>query len=1159
MFVKQQSGVRFDLESLEPRLLLSAVVPVALPTEPSPFPASLSSEIQDLGTCLQRPSTPEIAYDPADQLEGIFDGVGAQVGTLSPSVPPPLLPPAPAEEPGSLGSGSSETPAASASEATENRAVVDPVSSSQSQGQPGPEVVSQAVGASDLTIESLRQQLAETLTIGLAPPKAALASASMDSAISSLTFGPQQQDLGGSTFPQLPPPGTALTKISAFRTGLTSLLSAITGNLSNAAFTQNFPLLVTSSFASLINASGLNTALQTEFFARLDTFLRDTVDPTDESFQAFINTLSPLVVGSLNLNTVGTKVSYDLHLKLSRTTTVNLRQVANFPDAGVNSQTVQGTAPVNVTIDLLLTFGVDQNPPLTDPQAFFFTVGNLEYHVETDGAASVNITGSAPADPKGSLVMESALGIRFNAPAGSAPFAKLSDLQGAGASALWSSQTPTARITSDMPLPNALNLGGSILRFVGSKSVGFRALEAFASPGEDILSLNGQLTFGDLVTVIGSLALRRLPSAAPATADLTAPITKIPLSGVKVFVGTGWGTATPKGVLLSSGEGGVILANGGLAMDVEGEVTSLGLSDFLLRGRVHIRVNSTNSRVDEAIPPFEFLQLLGSSAPAARVTFDTADRVTSVEGRMQLTVGSYFVLNGDFAFKALEEVGGTGNTFRLDVAVKNYELFIGAGQGTDTAIGFRVSEGTLGLLLRRTPDGQTRMALDTFGRISLVGIDKLYFNGSAHVRFNTMGLVNETIAVPGNTPILVQFTAPEQQGTVANPYVCVAGTMLFNLNYLGLIQIGGDIAIERFVTLGSTSNTTNSSETLSLDPLLFDTGLGDIAAGDALYLQLRQNISDEVLRLRSDGYQVLGLSAAVNGSISLVGGPRYKNFDNRTRTFNLSQHRRDNVRVLAAQLSTDLSASLGGPFSVTFSEGELQEGGMDRASQNANFSDVQMQVRKTVPQRTETITYRVAARDVMVFLGDGTVTVTRTPSGGANLQFPTDAKGVKIEHGSLALLLEITPANLATSTPAKHKYALDARGSAALVGFPEIVLQTDLRVRLNTLGLNPSGSGFRLFSDPFTLCGTLSTVTVDPDVDQGGTLENPFIRVDARVKLNLFDFVQASGVASFQKFTENNDSTAETREVTSYRLHGHHPGHSKGSLSDWGQLDPVRI
>lgn len=1140
MFEKQQSGVRFDLESLEPRLLLSADVPVALATASMAVSTDHSQEVHRLDDSVPSQKSADIAYDPASQIDSIFQGADLPLKPLSSS-----------SENSPLAS-SAETSAAAvdASKADEKGSESDaPKTSSDSAAQQAVEGHKSDLGTTpvqpgndpdaavpeDPLISTLRDQLAETQRIGLSPPDSATASASVSSVILSLGSDLSLQEVGSGAFPQLPPPGTALTKVSAFRNGLTALLAALNSNLTKAAFTQNFPLLVSSTFASLINASGLHTALQTDFFTRLDTFLRDTVGPTDESFQAFINSLSAVVAGSLNLNNVGTKISYDLHLKLTRSTTVNLSQLANFPDAGVNSQTIQGTAPVNVTLDMLLTFGVDQNAPLTDAQAFFFTVGNLEYHVDTDGTALVNVTGAAPTDPKGSLIMDTALRVQFNAPSGSAPFAKLSDLQGAGASALWGPQAPTGSIVSDMPLPNAFSIGGSIVRFVGGKSIGFRAPDAFGSAGEDILSLNGEVTFGDLVTVIGSLALRRLPSAAPTTADLVAPVTKIPLTGVKIFVGTGWGTATPQGILLSSGEGGLVLANGGIAMDVQGDVTSMGLSDFLLRGQVHIRINTTNSRVDEAIPPFEFLSILGSTAPAARVKFDNGDRVTFVEGRMQLTVGSYFVLNGDFSFKAVLEGVAPNKTFRLDVAVKNFELFVGAGQGTDTAIGFKVSEGTLGLLLRRTPDGQTKMALDAFGRVSLVGIDKLYFNGSAHVRFNTMGLVNEPIEVPGNAPMNIVFTAPDQQGTVANPYVCVAGTMLFDLNYLGLVQIGGDLAIERFVTLGSTSSTTNSSETLSLNPLVFDTGFGDIAVGDRLYLQLKQNIIDEVTRLRGDGYQVLGISAAVNGSISQVGGPRFENFDNRTRTFNLSQHRRDNVRALAAQLSTDLTASLGGPFSVTFTEGELQRGGMDRESQNANFSDVQMQVRKTAAQRTETITYRVAARDVTVFLGDGTMTVTRTPGGDATIQFPTDAKGVKVEHGSLALLLEITPANAATSTPAKHKYALDARGSAALIGFPEITLQTDLRVRLNTLGLNPSGSGFRLFTDPFTLCGTLSTVTVDPDVDQGGTLENPFVRVDARVKLNLFDFVQATGVVSFQKFTENNDASAETHEITSYR------------------------
>ena len=121
------------------------------------------------------------------------------------------------------------------------------------------------------------------------------------------------------------------------------------------------------------------------------------------------------------------------------------------------------------------------------------------------------------------------------------------------------------------------------------------------------------------------------------------------------------------------------------------------------------------------------------------------------------------------------------------------------------------------------------MALDVFGRVSLVGIDKVFFNGSAHVRFNTLGLVNETLTVPGNAPVLVQFTALDQQGTLEHPYICVAGTMLLDINYLGLIQVGGDFAIERTTTEGTSSSTALSSQTLSLDPVQFATGFGPLA------------------------------------------------------------------------------------------------------------------------------------------------------------------------------------------------------------------------------------------------------------------------------------------------------------------------------------------
>ena len=50
---------------------------------------------------------------------------------------------------------------------------------------------------------------------------------------------------------------------------------------------------------------------------------------------------------------------------MAKSTTVHLSQLANFPDQGVN-QTIAGSAPVDVSVDLEMSFGVEQTAALSD-------------------------------------------------------------------------------------------------------------------------------------------------------------------------------------------------------------------------------------------------------------------------------------------------------------------------------------------------------------------------------------------------------------------------------------------------------------------------------------------------------------------------------------------------------------------------------------------------------------------------------------------------------------------------------------------------------------------------------------------------------------------------------------------------------------------------
>ncbi|MBM3846472.1 MAG: LEPR-XLL domain-containing protein, partial [Verrucomicrobia bacterium] len=372
-----QSRVRFDLQGLEPRVLLAAD-PVMGSAPDSSFPGGgaslLPTEEHQLDEPVGGVRADPLVYQPVNPVDALFDQAALAAAPL-------------------------------AADPTDRTDLTDPTNraSEQAPAEPGSPSSS---GSSHSVLPPENSPEPAGLPIqhsGLDPPWFSV---------------PELADSGAF----LQPPPVNLTKVAALRAGLTALYGAIGTTHSTSAFTsQRFPLFVNTSFGSLIASSGLHSGLQADVFTPLDNWLRDTSGPTDTALLTQINALAPIVPGSVNLNNVGTQISYDLHIKLTRSTNVSLRQVVDFPDAGVNNQTLDGTATLNVVMDMTFTFGVDESAG-SDPQAFYFTVGRLEYRAETNGVALVTMTGSSGTDPKGTLTLESALLVQFVPPVATAPY-----------------------------------------------------------------------------------------------------------------------------------------------------------------------------------------------------------------------------------------------------------------------------------------------------------------------------------------------------------------------------------------------------------------------------------------------------------------------------------------------------------------------------------------------------------------------------------------------------------------------------------------------------------------------------------------------------------------------------------------------------------------
>ena len=210
-------------------------------------------------------------------------------------------------------------------------------------------------------------------------------------------------------------------------------------------------------------------------------------------------------------------------------------------------------------------------------------------------------------------------------------------------------------------------------------------------------------------------------------------------SGVDAFLGD---AAT--GVHVSNGAGSILFLPTGVALDVSGSASLVGVNGLTLGGTLDVRVNDTGRAINETVP-----------APGGTQTLVFAGNENRVAGTATLAVaksdGSPFVsLTGGFS---VSQQGA-----KVLIGAAGLSAFLGA-NGT----GLQVDNANLGLVLI----GHA-YALATNGIASLVGVNGLTLTGTAGVRSDTAGAVDETLQVPDpknpgtNIPVAVKFAANTQ-------------------------------------------------------------------------------------------------------------------------------------------------------------------------------------------------------------------------------------------------------------------------------------------------------------------------------------------------------------------------------------------------------------
>jgi hypothetical protein len=260
-------------------------------------------------------------------------------------------------------------------------------------------------------------------------------------------------------------------------------------------------------------------------------------------------------------------------------------------------------------------------------------------------------------------------------------------------------------------------------------------------------------------------------------------------SGITAFFGDG-----DTGVQISNGGGAILILPAGLALDVSGAASLVGVTGLTLGGTLHVLYNNTGSDVNESLP-----------APGnTTTTLTVASGTNTVEGTATLGIGNgsggtFVSLTGGFYVSDSQTTTGNTQLTTIILAAAGLNAFIGNGATTNSdgslnttnAQGVLIQNADLGLILLSSIDNTdpnnpvhspSTFALTASGGASILGIPGITLSGTLSVQDDTAGAQNTTVQVPdpinpGSTiPVVIDFTAnqlPSFAGSinlsVANP------------------------------------------------------------------------------------------------------------------------------------------------------------------------------------------------------------------------------------------------------------------------------------------------------------------------------------------------------------------------------------------------------
>ncbi|MEW6156110.1 MAG: LEPR-XLL domain-containing protein, partial [Verrucomicrobiota bacterium] len=338
---------------------------------------------------------------------------------------------------------------------------------------------------------------------------------------------------------------------------------------------------------------------------------------------------------------------------------------------------------------------------------------------------------------------------------------------------------------------------------------------SFAS-GSDVTRASGtvNIQIAGFVFITGSFSFAKTDTITPikdATDTVIGTLTRteieIGATNVTVFLGTDYNTGQETGVKVTGASLGLILfqsidttlttqAPSTYVIKASGTASLSGISGLTLSGSLAVKVNNTGK-------DFSGVNKRVIVTPGGNVEIDFASNLTRLEGKVNLEIGTFVSLTGEFSFQQTTATVGTATTTEIQVGVTNVEAFVGQGparlaDGTlnPDALGVHITEANLGLVLIKTVDPTLKTqapagyALKASGTVNLRGITGLDVSGTLHVKANTTGknfsgANTRNISTPGGN------IAIDHAGNL----LAVEGSIQFTVG--GAINLSGNFSFEK--------------------------------------------------------------------------------------------------------------------------------------------------------------------------------------------------------------------------------------------------------------------------------------------------------------------------------------------------------------------------